>query len=748
MAEFAGATSQERVAKRSFTPCTANDGSQTTVQGPTKDGQYFAKDPGGTARPLDSGNPKDKSLIDAKDAKNSGKSQPTPETTPKEETPPQATPPAKDQPANKKDPAPKKEEKKKPRDLSLPFMLEIWLPKDSKPKWSFIFPYNPDSYQASLGTRVNLMLTQGGTFEDNLGLAPRRISLQGTFGYLASLQFEDDKKNKITGHGKYLKDGKRNDGWGTFKDLEKNFIDFYTQYGYYKENGEVNQGFTDWENLPEIRFYNFTDQDYFVVSIQRFELLRSVQHRNMYRYVLDFLVQRRLDEKQAKNIEKNLDKVQQEKASVRAPKTPDLTEKFVKGLGTATQAMNDLTRKIGEFSSKIKQIQTAIAGFTGGLTNLVQAPFGVVKDSIGLLSTIKSSLATTANLPFEVIRELRSIERDLNLLIQAPSLFSSSSVSVGYVSTYEPGKPEILTVPVSPSMSAQFTSMSIPERTLFSAGSTDMVSASQKTVTVLSTDTIRSLAEKSGSSWGDIVTLNNLEYPFISSLEGSLEGLRGTVILQFEVTPDSVLLTVTGASVYVGDYLFFEQEVIQVYSVSGDQLTLVSGVKYSYQSGYEIKVYSDRLKVAVPGTKILIPSNTTSVIPGVDSKESIYTQLFFKDDAVDSTGGMLAEGSPLQHSGLTNLEQQFRTRLMTLRGELSALGHPKYGSLIPTYVGDISNAITQEKILLEAKVAILDDERVSSISSISGSFQEDGAFLDILVVLKDQTDPIRLGIPL
>jgi len=78
-------------------------------------------------------------------------------------------------------------------------------------------------------------------------------------------------------------------------------------------------------------------------------------------------------------------------------------------------------------------------------------------------------------------------------------------------------------------------------------------------------------------------------------------------------------------------------------------------------------------------------------------------------------------------SGLDNLVQALQLRLLVDRGELSGLGHPRYGSRVRELIGEPLDQANLELLRRYVQKTLLDDPRVEEVTRV--------------VVRPRQTDP-------
>ena len=70
-------------------------------------------------------------------------------------------------------------------------------------------------------------------------------------------------------------------------------------------------------------------------------------------------------------------------------------------------------------------------------------------------------------------------------------------------------------------------------------------------------------------------------------------------------------------------------------------------------------------------------------------------------------------------SGRENLAQALVNRLLTRRGELTRLGHPKYGSRLHLLVGELNNTRTRGLAELYIRESLADERRVQAVTRVA-----------------------------
>ena len=69
--------------------------------------------------------------------------------------------------------------------------------------------------------------------------------------------------------------------------------------------------------------------------------------------------------------------------------------------------------------------------------------------------------------------------------------------------------------------------------------------------------------------------------------------------------------------------------------------------------------------------------------------------------------------------GRDNLAQAIVNRLLTRQGELSALGHPRYGSRLHELVGEVNNLRIQGKAARYIRECLEQERRIAKVTAVS-----------------------------
>ena len=97
--------------------------------------------------------------------------------------------------------------------------------------------------------------------------------------------------------------------------------------------------------------------------------------------------------------------------------------------------------------------------------------------------------------------------------------------------------------------------------------------------------------------------------------------------------------------------------------------------------------------------------------------------------------------------GQANVIQAIRNRLSTSRGELTDLGHPDYGSLLETVIGEANTADTHRIIETLVRDCLQYEPRIENIIDVIARANPDKPHVvDIKVVLKLRGEPEALSV--
>lgn len=551
---------------------------------------------------------------------------------------------------------------------ALPYWLEI---VDGSKIEAYTFPRTVEGWQSTQKPRQSVTFTQGGLFQDTIGLAPPQIRINGTFGY-------------ALGAG----DFSQGDAFEKYASLEGMIQAFYLRFGKYSHSGKpVAQDSTyynkkmhqlteiDPANPPTIRFYDFTCEDYWEVAIDAFTFSRSTQRRMLYMYDIQM-------------------------TALKWVSPPALPRPYEIKRPGSIGAFLDFLDKAQELYNNCRNFLNAVNRLTDTVKGIILRCINFVRQIAGLIRAVGSTIKSIANIPKELARAWNSATKELAAALAsdplAPADFVVSArmqvrISNGLVkqtknttqltqltttSAATPIGIEVADAALTPgSISAGFVSIATPPEADMPVSGTQL--ASIGSVIISDRDTITSIARKLNIDWQQIAMLNNLDYPYI---------------------------------------------VTDSRKVSGN--------------------------VMRPGDAILIPGSATGsaniVITHVQEEN-----LFGIDVKLDTVGAMaITSGDSVAIAGLNNLAMQLEHRLKTARGELAELGHPGYGSLVPTFIGKINSPVVLERIRLECELTLLQDPRVASVRNSTLNIDGTALYFTGEVFPINQTSPMQMNINL
>jgi LysM repeat protein len=646
--------------------------------------------------------------------------------------------------------AAKKTVGKAARDQGLPFMFEVSGGDVVTPD-RFILPLNPESLRVTWSTRTKITHTKAGAFQDNIGLGLPHFSLQGTFGYRGTLD-NGNAARSLTGDKKSALE--------LFRDMETILLLFYSRFGTYKLSGVPTPNPVDPANPPLLNFYNFTDRDFYVVQLDKFELLRNTQRKFLYQYDIQMTGLKRvsapMSEDKLATLLGKLDGIDN------TPQWLKFIQDALKLYSAVSNAIASVLNTIDNIKKKIDQVVAAVKAFRNGLTKLIQAPFSLISSIVKGIQSIIKTLVSLKDIPHEIINAAREMARAIMPLQANEHLFVETSTGATTIPAPSIVSTEIITEPLPQNNPASQTfQMDTPEDTLFAPGTETVKEISVREAQITDNDTIYSIAQKNGVDWQQLASLNRLDYPFIAKSRLDLF----TPALQVggsasPITAKDSIIEVVNLTPAIGDILVFTEPgttdlnvvFATVSNVNGDTVSLENEVEYDFSSSVVITLHEAILNVLRPGDKAQIPGSTQTTTPIISgsTNEDTYARLYGVDEQLDDTGAQNTDaGGDMQTvSGVANLQMQLRHRLMTLRGELAQVGHPEYGSLLPTMIGQLNVPVMQERALLEAELTILADPRIESLEN--GTFLTDGTALyfeaDIYPI--KQRNSTKISLPL
>jgi phage baseplate assembly protein W len=300
-------------------------------------------------------------------------------------------------------------------------------------------------------------------------------------------------------------------------------------------------------------------------------------------------------------------------------------------------------------------------------------------------------------------------------------------------------------------LQAGATGMQIPEETIYDGNieTPTLVAASQ--ISVLGNDTIQTIAARTGTDWKQIASLNNLDYPFVSS--NPMDAFSPAIAsgIAPEIAEAASEFRIEGLTPAPGNILAFDSGNITlvVKSYDGWSITVTTSAPAGIPKGGTVTVHEKQMSIAVPGQKLSIPGSSPTIGQISGSSETFDEMLFGIDEMLDSNGEMPDYNTDIVvAAGTKNLAMQIYHRINTLKGELSQLGHPEYGSLVPTFIGKPMTPVWQERILLECRLAAEADPRVQYLDNVRLYNEGTALFFEADLFPNNNQDPVVVSIPL
>lgn len=625
------------------------------------------------------------------------------------------------------------------RDQRMPFMFEVVDAKGVVIE-EYILPVNPESYRIITPTRATATQTQAGAFEDNIGYGLQRIMLQGTFGYLGS--YPGGQAWNIT-----RGNPKSADGWKLAQNCERILLRFYARFGTTLSNGKKLMHPLDPKNPPALHFFNYTDKDYFLVQLNKFELSRNTQRRMLYQYDIQMTCLRRLDEPSipASAIITDLPSLQQADQL-------SIWGQLLKGYTQVSNVMNAVINDIGQIQSNLATIRRSIASFRQGISDFIDAPFRLVSETTKTVDTVLDTIISLKEIPHELTDLLRSTKRDMLTLSKSSEKFKTPETA-GTTSQTTAKVTEIMTAPLPTGIiDGSIVVMDIPETSLFATQESSQKIA-VKAETINGTDTIETIAARilgNADEWKRIAMLNNLESPYIvKDPLDQYSPVKASAQVTSNVLAGSGEMDITSFTPASGEVLVFDTagNSAIVDHVIGATVYFTTLLSFDVLANTTVTLHERQLSVLKEGDKILIPGDNqqlSAITTG--SNDDLYSRLFGIDEYLDENGDQSADqdGSVRSTSGIDNLCMQLRHRLMTVKGELPR--HPEYGSYLPKLIGKIGTDFWYERAILEAKITMLEDPRVQDVGVMSLTAQGNAIYLDADVYPINQTAPTQMNL--
>jgi phage baseplate assembly protein W len=283
-------------------------------------------------------------------------------------------------------------------------------------------------------------------------------------------------------------------------------------------------------------------------------------------------------------------------------------------------------------------------------------------------------------------------------------------------------------------------------------------------------DTIQKIASRLQPpvDWRELVTINNLEYPYIVPPDYQREGYaQGTVVLTRKPgVEDSI--TIPRNTEVVGrvdeiEVTYFTQEEVSIPEVGSVEVTLkASGYGSTYNiPPFTVLLFSDRLlnervaisnpqpfsggfyrKVRKWGETIYVPISAESNQPMAVDLIRAYGVDIGTDDQKISIG---TKSDLSLAAGVSNLIQALSRLITTKKG--SYILHPFYGSNLHHYIGEPISSELLALITAEVKDTLLQDVRVKSVDNVHIDVYRDQVMISCQITTRtDLVFPLQVVI--
>jgi hypothetical protein len=127
------------------------------------------------------------------------------------------------------------------------------------------------------------------------------------------------------------------------------------------------------------------------------------------------------------------------------------------------------------------------------------------------------------------------------------------------------------------------------------------------------------------------------------------------------------------------------------------------------------------------GDPILVPSPTSGISADVDAAALFGADLLTNNKRLEVENGDFA-----LVSGVTNLSQALGNRVMVGKRELEF--HPEFGSHVRELIGKVTGPAAAQLAAFYVKSALLEDERVDTVQSVTATVVGDVISADAVVV--------------
>jgi LysM repeat protein len=497
------------------------------------------------------------------------------------------------------------------------------------------------------------------------------------------------------------------------------FLEFYELFGTYGKDGkrieessgpggpgEYNHAAKKYYKLglntqpsmgtpPKLVFGNMADESYWYVQVNKFEIRRSTQRRMLYQYEIQLTgLSPYVSTKAAGFMDSWWAKY-----PLSSPPNRSMLTQALKAYAFVSQSVSTLRNLISDIDRSVEMIRTSVKALGSSFESI-----GGEVANLNNLFTVQGTgrIAT----PYNVVIETRAkVDEAL------PIALAITGLPHEYVDALRQTKRELFLYEQNEHLFIKSTS----------------------------TGGVTPAATSSATTLPEILT----GVPPQKSVKDSY--IQDTVPEQTVFGTDPLAgmgSIITEETVRQGETI---ETIARNFGVPWEHLAAVNELDYPYVAD-----------VCPPGKNVLVPGDRLKITSANAQKPMFETgtdwtvTLYGIDEFLDANGDCQigSTGDAKTISGIPNLEMQLRHRLNSLRGDLKHLGHPVYGSNIPTFVGKPDTEVWLKLAFKEAENTFLDDPRIASIRSLELVQQGDKCSIQAALIPVNQTNVALLNIPL
>jgi len=348
---------------------------------------------------------------------------------------------------------------------------------------SFDLQINPQTFQQDEDFSIQFFPTPKGITVEHQGSIMKDIVLNGVTGVHPKRGMGGIDKN-----GNIIF-GKGNSGYKEFHDL-RNFIRSYAEHKKNPSNGDMN-----------LHFYNFKDQEFFIVECTRFSLKKDKSRPMMYEYTI---------------VLKTIDRT--------TSQTEDASA-FDQILGGIDDAFESVANVISVGRGVINGSLELLTSIDRDIRSKILDPLDELELAI---QDFQNGLTTVLDLPRKFMKDLKSQLRDIG-----DKLANKSGIDTTAYNAYSGGSsafsPEVPREPTYEDRTVLNTFKKLEQSIERIAFNNDYFFEknndvnSTKSLQILVGDTIQDIAARelgSADQFEEVIKLNNLKYPYIAEDAG------------------------------------------------------------------------------------------------------------------------------------------------------------------------------------------------------------------------------------